>query len=556
MVGALVVVTGGAWIAGYVVAGDQVPKDATVAGVAIGEMSATDATAALQRELGKAATAPIQVRVPGATKPAEVDPADAGLKIDYAASVRAAGAGRSWSPAHVWRVLTGGGETEPVVTVDQDSLGAAARRLEHDHNRAPKDASLTVDGTTVKTTKATVGVTVDPAATATALREGYLGDEPVALPAVEAQPAVTDDEVAALRSSTIDPALSGPVRVSVGAAGSFDVSPTMIGKALQVTSTDGEVTAALDPKTLRAQVDDEVADLDLDAPKDATVRIVGGKPEVVAAVDGTDITATALATAVRPAMTKTGTARRATVEPAGADADFSTADARKLGVKEVTGQFTTYFPYAEYRNVNIGRAAEKIDNTLLKPGETFSLNRIVGERTRANGFTEGNIIEGGKFRLELGGGVSQSATTTYNAMFFAGLQDVEHQPHTLFIDRYPSGREATVAWPSLDLRFKNDTKYGVVVQAFVKKATSSSQGSITVKMWSTKTYDKITSTDLVRSNFTTGRDLTDDDPKCQPMTPVQGFDVNYSRLFYRDGEVVKKQDFFWRYSPTDRVTCS
>ena len=119
----------------------------------------------------------------------------------------------------------------------------------------------------------------------------------------------------------------------------------------------------------------------------------------------------------------------------------------------MTGQFTTYFPYLEYRNVNIGRAAELINGTVLKPGETFSLNGVVGERTRANGFTEGFIIQGGKFKKELGGGVSQSATTTYNAMFFAGLKDIEHQPHTLYIDRYPPGREATVAWPSLDLKF-------------------------------------------------------------------------------------------------------
>ena len=143
--------------------------------------------------------------------------------------------------------------------------------------------------------------------------------------------------------------------------------------------------------------------------------------------------------------------------------------------------------------MNIGRAAELINNTVLKPGDTFSLNGIVGERTAKNGFVEGYIIQGGKFRKELGGGVSQSATTTYNAMFFAGLKDIQHQPHTLYIDRYPPGREATVAWPTLDLKFQNNTKYGVLVQAYVKKATPSTQGSITVKMWSTKTYDKIDS---------------------------------------------------------------
>ena len=83
---------------------------------------------------------------------------------------------------------------------------------------------------------------------------------------------------------------------------------------------------------------------------------------------------------------------------------------------------------------------------MLKPGDTFSLNDIVGERTAANGFTKGFIISDGVFTEDFGGGVSQVATTTFNAAFFAGLEDVEHKPHSFYIDRYPVGREATVAW--------------------------------------------------------------------------------------------------------------
>ena len=188
---------------------------------------------------------------------------------------------------------------------------------------------------------------------------------------------------------------------------------------------------------------------------------------------------------------------------------------------------------------------------MLKPGETFSLNGVVGERTRANGFTEGFIIKGGKFKKELGGGVSQSATTTYNAMFFAGLKDIQHQPHTLYIDRYPPGREATVAWPSLDLKFQNDTKYGVLVQAYLVKAGPGRRGSITVKMWSTKTYDKVTSTTPVKSNFTTGTRHRGRVGRVRADDPVPGFDADYQRLFYRDGKVVKRENFHWRYAPTD-----
>jgi vancomycin resistance protein YoaR len=243
------------------------------------------------------------------------------------------------------------------------------------------------------------------------------------------------------------------------------------------------------------------------------------------------------------------------VQLTGAKAKFSTADAAKLRIKQVTGQFTTYFPYLPYRNINIGRAAALINGTVLKPGEIFSLNQVVGERTKANGFTEGYIIKDGRFRKELGGGVSQSATTTFNAMFFAGLKDIQHKPHGLFIDRYPPGREATVAWPSLDLKFQNDTKYGVLVQAYIVKATPSGRGSITVRMWSTKTYDKVAATDPIKSNFTTGRDIKDDSKDCEPTSPVRGFDVRFQRLFYQDGSVVRRENFSWRYEPTNRVIC-
>ena len=94
-----------------------------------------------------------------------------------------------------------------------------------------------------------------------------------------------------------------------------------------------------------------------------------------------------------------------------------------------------------------------------------------GERTEANGFTKGYIISDGILVQDLGGGVSQIATTTFNAMFFAGLEDVEHKPHSFYIDRYPIGREATVAWGAVDLRFRNDTPYGVLIQADVTPST-------------------------------------------------------------------------------------
>ncbi len=550
-----VVMLGALYAVAFLMAGDKLPRNAKISGIAVGGLSRSAAIDTLTTELGPRAAEPIEVLINGES--AEVAPEQAGLTIDYAGSVDAAGGGRSFDPRQIIRVLTGGSATEAIEVVDETKLDTAVAALADQADQKPRDAALAYDGTKVDQTKARPLVRLQQPAAATAIENAFMvATTPIDLPAEVVEPEITNDEADQVREKVAEPAVSAPIKVKAGEAGTLTISPAMIAKSLTFVPENSTLAPRLDAAKLRRNADPAVNKLELVKPKNATVRLVNGKPQVVAAVNGTSLAAENLKKAVEPALTAKGDERTVSVKLTEAKAKFSTEDARKLGIKEVTGEFTTYFPYAAYRNTNIGRAAELINNTLLEPGETFSLNRVVGERTAANGFVEGFIIEGGKFKRELGGGVSQSATTTFNAMFFAGLKDVQHRPHTLYIDRYPAGREATVAWPTLDLKFQNDTDYGVLVQASRVKGSPGKRGSITVRMWSTKTYDKVEATKPVRSNFTTGRDVTDDSPDCEPQSPVQGFDVRFDRLFYRNGSVVKRENFFWRYAPTDRVTCA
>ena len=520
VLGALLALVLALYFAGFLLAGDRLPKDAQVSGVAVGGLDRAQAIEKLTAELGARAAEPIEVTAGG--KAGQLKPADAGLTIDYAQSVDVAGGARSFDPRKIITVLVGGRSTDAVVVVDEDKLNGAVQSLAATIDQAPVDAALAYQGTAVKRTRAEPGLTVDTAAAATAIARA---SSPHRRPWSCRPPSPSP------RSATTKPPgwpKASPGRPSrrrsrstAGAAGSFTISPEMIARAITFAAQDGKLVPDLDAKKLLSNAAPAVKEVELTEPRDATVRLVNGKPKVIPAVNGTEVAAADLKKAVEPALTESGRGRTVAVELSGAKAKFSTAEAKKLGIKRVTGEFTTRFPYLEYRNVNIGRAAELINGTVLKPGETFSLNGVVGERTRANGFTEGYIIQGGKFKKELGGGVSQSATTTFNAMFFAGLKDIQHQPHSLYVDRYPPGREATVAWPSVDLKFQNDTKYGVLVQAYLVKAAPGKQGSITVKMWSTKTYDKVTSTTPVKSNFTTGQDLKDDSADCEPQTPCR-----------------------------------
>lgn len=116
-------------------------------------------------------------------------------------------------------------------------------------------------------------------------------------------------------------------------------------------------------------------------------------------------------------------------------------------------------------------------------GEIFSYNKAVGERTEARGFVPGIMIDNGVLKKDLGGGVSQVATTTWNAAWFSGLELVQHKPHSFYISRYPAGRESTVAWPNVDVKFKNNSGHPIFVD------TSFTNSSVTVSIYGTKFAD-------------------------------------------------------------------
>jgi vancomycin resistance protein YoaR len=153
--------------------------------------------------------------------------------------------------------------------------------------------------------------------------------------------------------------------------------------------------------------------------------------------------------------------------------------AEGLGIQSMVSEFTTRHAAGQSRVTNIQRMADIVRGTVIEPGELFSLNETVGQRTREKGFVGGGVIYNGEFTNDIGGGVSQFATTLFNAAWFAGLEFEEYQAHTIYISRYPYGREATVSWPAPDLKIRNTTPHGILVWP------SYDAGSITVRLYST-----------------------------------------------------------------------
>ncbi|GAA1971611.1 VanW family protein [Nocardioides panacihumi] len=549
----LALLVGGGWATAYAMAGDKLPNGTSVAGVGIGNLTPNAAERRLRARLAGRVARPITVTAGGSS--ARIKPADAGVSIDYAATVAEAGAARSWDPRDLWDHYTGGGKVDPVVEVDEAAFTKAKATLDRELGTPAKDGAVTLGRDGVKTSAAVVGAELD----ADALRQGLVStvsgaSRTLDLALGDVQPAIDDADVQQAVDTFANPAMSGPVTLIFGKS-PVVLRPTQFGPAIKLTPQDGTLQPTLDDKALDALVRAGIAQRS-DAPVDATVKLVGGKPRVIPAKPGVSFDPKQVAAAFLGLVTKPEGQRQQAVSATVANPAISTAQAQSWKITEKVSTFTTYFPYAAYRNTNIGRAAHLVNGTILKPGDTFSLNDTVGERTRENGFTEGWTIQNGVFFSDLGGGVSQMATTTFNAMFFAGLQDVEHKAHSLYISRYPVGREATVAWGSVDLKFKDDTPYGVLIHTNFKPATPSSQGSVTVSMWSTKTWDITTKTGS-RYNQKPFTKRVIHKTNCEATVGAPGFDIDVWRYFHTPGSsaVAKTEKFHTHYIPQDEVTC-
>ena len=539
------------YVAGYLLTGSRMPANATIAGVDVGGMSPSAAADKLDKEMTPKLDDPITLHRNSVST--DFKPAAIGLSLDVQRSIDDAGGKRSWNPSTMVGLLFGDHRYAPAVDVDQAKVADALDSLGKVINVDVVEAKITFKNAKPVARQPKAGLVVDRGATVEALRNAYLvTDKPIDIPTAAVEPAVDAAGLAKVMDEFAKPAMAGPVTLRVGEK-DVPLPPSAYAPALVVQVEASSLTPSIDPKKLAKPLTDSTTGIGKKA-VDAKVRIVNNKPVIVPGKVGIGLQPEELARTLIPVLSKTGTDRVLTIKAKAVEPEMTTADIRKLGIKTKVGAFTTYFPPAAYRDTNQGQAAENLDGTIVKPGEMFSFNDTVGERTAANGFVVGTVINGGVFREEQGGGVSQVVTTTYNAAFFAGLTDVEHHPHDLYISRYPVGREATVYWGSLDLKFRNDTKYGVLVRAYVQKSAGRAQGSTTVEMWSTKVYD-IKAGLSARRNIREPGLVYDPTDRCVAQSPSTGFDVDVFRYFYQGGRNVKTEKDTASYRATDEVRC-
>jgi vancomycin resistance protein YoaR len=310
---------------------------------------------------------------------------------------------------------------------------------------------------------------------------------------------------------------------------SATVSAKTLRSWLRAKAGDRALELAVDPDKATADLGSLMPNAGT-APVETRFTVVNDVPQIVPGSPGTGCCGPSAADLVLQALSDRPS-KPLVLPLRRVDPSLTVDEAKALGIVERVSSFTTPHACCQPRVQNIHRIADTVRGQVIKPGETFSVNGFVGQRTLAKGYVVAPVIYEGKEDEDVGGGISQFATTTFNAAFFAGLDFAEYQSHSLWISRYPYGREATLSWPHPDLKIKNTTPYGILIWPTYTGT------SLTVTFYSTK-YVEATQTNQTTS----------------PSGACTRVKTERTRK-YPDG-TVKVDNVFALYQPKEGVKCT
>ena len=477
----------------------------------------------------------------------ELRPRAAGISLDAQATVDSE-TGRGFNPLSVITDLIGSREVDPIISVDQDLLAESVGSIAEVVNLNPVEPNLTVTKNKIDLVQGSDGLEIDRVA---------LDEELVAAVAeprsiIQAPLEVTPPRVAPADATSAEllakQAVSNPVTVVVGDV-TATIQPDTIARALSFTIQGNQLSPELDGAILHASIANRLKKAEQPG-RNASFKIKGGKPVVVPSVVGTGVSDAELATSVLGVLGADPGERTVPVSLGTREPELTTAAAQQLGINDKLSSFTQDFVYAPYRVTNIGQAARYVNNTILMPGEMFSMNDTISERTVKNGYTVGTIIgPGGVFEDALGGGVSAATTAVWTAAFFAGMERTDTRAHSLYISRYQPGLEATVAWGIFDMKFTNDSPNAVLIK------TKMTNSSMKVTFWGTREYDAIEAEFGERVNLKKPKKVVVTSKKCSPQAGIEGFTITVDRVFIKDGEEVKREPMTTVYNAGPNVVC-
>ncbi len=518
----------------------SLPARTFVAGVDVGGMNDAEARAALDIAAREQSTRPVELRVDDPDGDVTVTVTGALLGAQPRIDEALEQADDTGLPARLVRRL-GLGEKRGVplrYDFQPEQLNRLEGELDARIATEPANAAVTVTAAGTSVQPSVPGRSLDLAGLVSRLRPL---PPSVVVPVAVVSPAVTT-EAAQRAAAKIDGLLASPRAVAIGST-SVTLQPAFLRRALVIESKQGEVQVSLDAGLLGRRLRPAFRDR-LRVPRDAAFRVSGTHVQIIPSAPGRELDVNSI---VRSLLANTASTvhrtRFRSVAPA-----LTTEQARALRVTELVSEFTTYYPCCAPRVTNIQRAAQILDGTVVGPGGTFSLNDALGRRTVEGGFVLAPQILAGRLEDAVGGGVSQVATTLYNAAFFAGLRLDAHQPHQFYISRYPMGREATVSWGGPELIFTNDWKAGLLI-----KVSAWSTG-ISIRFYSSKLGRRVETVTEDPYSYVQPKTRVVKNPALEPgdrrvmqEAGPAGFTVEYTRKVYRGDELLRDERFRTRY---------
>ncbi len=475
-----------AWVLGTRGDEDRVQRRVVLAGRPVGGLTEAELAAVVEQLAAELPGQRVEVRAPGGGF--TTDGGSLGLRVAQPATVRAAlRVGRSGAlPVRLWQWMGSfvGDRRAPLrISVDTSAVYATVAAKDPGPRQAPVEPSIQFKKGAFVAVPGEPGKGIDAADVIAGLSLAAAEGDRMVVQVDRGEVEPRFALAAAKRlAGEVQGKLTSPLPVAAGTAKASVPVPMQRSWVRSEAADDG-----LHPRVDTEAVLEDLAKLLPSAgqpPVETRFSVADGRVHITPGTSGTRCCSPAAAARVERAMFRRGTNTGPVELPLTEQPPKLTAQkASTLGISEPVATFTTKHKAGEPRVHNIHRIADLVRGSVIEPGQRFSINESVGKRTAEKGFVVAPVIENGKLSDDVGGGVSQFATTLFNAAFFAGLDFGEYQSHSLYISRYPYGREATMGHPHPDLVIKNTTPHGVLIWP-TYDATS-----ITVTLYSTRFVD-------------------------------------------------------------------
>ncbi|MEV6277273.1 VanW family protein [Nocardia sp. NPDC051832] len=527
----------------------EVPRGTVVAGVDIGGMDKAAADAKLRAALSGRSAQELPIRIGDVQT--QLLPSAAGLAVDWDATWDNIG-GQPINPFTRFASMFTMRTVQVASSVDDSALDQQLTALRV-HDRPTVEGTIRFDDAKPVAVPPVPGRELDAPAARTTLIDNWVLGAALDLPVHPAPVTVQPEALTKALNEIATPAVSADVtftgKDATGKEATAKLDPAQIGTILSfVPDGQGGLAAKYDQNIAIGLLAPQLAPSEIE-PKDATFAVAGSAARVVPAVVGNKVNWQKTLDQL-PALLLSPAQRSAPAIYEKVAPKLTTEAANGLKIVEPMGSFTTG-GFSGPSGVNIRTVAAKVNGAVVKPGDVFSLNDFTGPRGVAEGYVESGIIDHGRPSTAVGGGISQFATTLYNAAYFAGMEDAGHTEHSYYISRYPAAREATVFDGAIDLKFRNSTPTGVYIEAI---ATGS---DITVRLWGTKsvevesiTGEKTKPTEPNTVKLPKGKD-------CIASEGAPGFTISDTRVIKdrKTGKEVSRHTRTVKYDPIPVVKC-